>query len=196
MSRALTGLTLLLLAIPVFAGAELRLKGGDVLEGTSVERKGDYYLLRVAEGEVWTIPIEMVVEMKLTGDDAMDATGFKPARGETIVGPEDGPDLPETAEQLEVIGEPARFQPGVIDSTWRPESDWPDGDPGNEFSPVRWYRPPIEPHWTPRSAFKQNEDVSQFDPVRWYRPPIDPEWRPRDGFGPTVWFESVIRSGK
>ena len=80
----------------------------------------------------------------------------------------------------------------IINPEWELDTSWPDGDPGAEFNPVRWYQPPIDPSWTPRSAYKQSDDVTQFNPVHWYRSPINPIWRPRNGFGPTRWFKSFL----
>ena len=183
---------LLLSPVPALAGAELLLKDGQLLEGESVERKGDYLLLRISEDEVFTVPIELVAEMRLTGDDDPDASGIKPAVGETLVGEPGVAHTPDTEEQLAVLDEPAEFAKDIINPDWELDTSWPDGDPGAEFNPVRWYQPPIDPSWTPRSAYKQSDDVTQFNPVHWYRSPINPIWRPRNGFGPTRWFRSFL----
>jgi hypothetical protein len=181
---------LLIAPLPALAGAELLLKDGQLFVGESVERKGDYMLLRISDDEVFTVPIELVAEMRLTGDDDPDASGIEPAVAETLVGEPGAAHTPDTDEQLAVFEKPAAFRESIIDPVWRPDTDWPDGDPGNEFHPVDWYDPPINPRWTPRSAFKQSGDVTQFNPVKWYRPAIDSTWRPRDGFGPTIWFNA------
>ncbi|MCP3979603.1 MAG: hypothetical protein GY716_09775 [bacterium] len=175
------------------AGAELLLQNGTELSGVELERKGGLYLLTLESGEVLPVPLELVKEMRLTGDDDPDADGLEVAVGTTLVGPEEGIDLPRVDTQLAVLGEPAYFARGPVNPYWYPESDW-DLDPANNnFNPARWYRPPIDPEWVPRSAYKQSSDVTEFNPVRWSNGVFQPTWWPRDGFGDTRWFEPVSR---
>ncbi len=171
------------------AGAELTLQDGTLLSGTTVERTREgVYLLTQKDGEVVTIPVELVKKLHLTSDDDPAATGIKQAESETLVGPPVEP--PKTREQLGAFGRPpAPFSQGPVDTRWVPQSAL--GPDVTNFNPARWFRAPVDTTWTPTSAFRQSTDVTQFSPVRWYRAPTDPIWRPTNGFRPaTQWFSS------
>jgi hypothetical protein len=173
---------LALAAVPaVHAGAELVLEDGQRIVGESVERKGGLYHVQLETGNVLPIPVALVAEVRLTGEDEPQPTGLRVAKPETLVGPPGAADLPKPYEQLAVFGEPARFRRGPIDPTWRmPPSDYVPDPSLNNFNPARWYVPPIDPTWRPRSGLRG--DVTNFNPARWYRAPIDPTWWPTDGF--------------
>lgn len=176
-------ITILAASGPALAGAELRLIDGQVLVGEGVERRAEFYVLELSTGDQLTIPFELVAQVKLTGDDDPDATGLVEAEGQTLVGPPGGPTLPKRDEQLQAFGRPpAVFQPGVIDSTWEPKSDW-DMDPAthNNWNPARWATSPIDWNWTPRSVFRKSSDVTEFSPVRWAKSPVSYLWYPTDG---------------
>ena len=175
---------LLLLAPPVAAGAELVLADGPVLSGVSVERKEGFYLLALETEDVLPVPVELVDELRLTGEDDPPASGVRDDGPEVLAGPPaGGTDLPGPAEQLRVLREStARFRENLVDPYWRPESDWRNDPSLNNFNPSRWYRPPIDPEWKFSSVFKQSDDRTEFNPARWYRAPIDATWWPSDGF--------------
>jgi hypothetical protein len=200
---ALPGLVAL---APALAGAELVLEDGQVLSGTSVERRGDLFHLELASGGVLPIPVELVLELRLTGEEPAEsesdpdevpaqpaptaegaedepASGMRRSEPRTLAGRPGGAELRKPHEQLAVLGPPARFRRGVFDPVWRPSSDW--GGPATDvtqFNPARWYRPPIDPRWQPSSDYTRGSDVTQFNPVHWYRPPISSTWWPTDGF--------------
>jgi len=181
--RILAGL-LLLAGAPLSAGTELLLEDGQVVEGRSIQRKGSLILLKLESGAVVPFPVELVREVRLTGDDEPAPSGMRPGRARTLVGPPQGPVLAKPAEQLEAFGENrSTFRRSVISPYWFPESDWADDPALNNFNPTRWYRAPIDAVWIPTSAFRASDDATQFNPARWYRAPIDPTWYPTDGFG-------------
>lgn len=193
---------LVLASLPAAGAAELVLDDGQVLTGESLERKDDLYLLELESGSVLPIPIELVLEIRLTGDDDEQAeradvepqeraeldddapaSGIEPAEPRTLAGRPGGADLQDRPEQLAVLGPPARFARGVIDPVWRPRSDWGGRETDvTQFNPARWYRPPIDFRWRPTSNYTRATDVTNFDPADWYRPPIDSTWWPTDGF--------------
>ena len=169
--RQKLGEVVLLSAITMAATgqAELELVDGRVLSGTEVRRDGDVYVLMLENGETVTLPVELVATVRLTG------------KGETLAGGDVRP--PTRSEQLEVLGEPSRFQQNIIDSTWTPESDW-DMDPErqNNFRPSTWSKSPIDPSWKPESSWDAGEDVLADSRSTWQKSPIDSKWTPTDGF--------------
>jgi hypothetical protein len=187
---ALLAALLLLAGGRLRAGAELTLEDGMVISGASVERtKEGVYLLTRTDGDVVTIPVELVKKLHLTSDDDPIATGMKEAGPETLVGPPI--QAPRAKEQLASFGRPpARFQPGSVDTQWTPQSGL--GPDVTEFNPVQWFKAPVNVSWTPTSDFRTSTDVTEFNPVQWYRGPIDPTWHPTNGFRPsTTWFTKL-----
>lgn len=169
---------------PALAGAELVLDDGRTLSGTSVERRDENYLLTLEADEVMAVPVALVREVRLTGDDAPAPTGIEVGEPRTLVGPPGGVQLPARAQQLASFGPPANFRKGTLDPVWQPRDGWLR--PGvTQFSPARWAKSPLDPTWTPRSAFSANQDVTQFNPARWARSPVDTTWWPTDGFRST-----------
>ena len=173
---------------PLRAGADLILEDGKVLEGTSLERsKEGVYLLKLEDGQVVIVPVELVKRIRLTGGEMDDAapTGLRPGP-ENLAGVPVEP--PKTREQLASFGRaPARFRRATVATEWTPVSGL--GPDVTEFNPVRWFRAPTDFNWTPTSAFTVAGDVTEFNPVRWYRSPTDPIWRPTSGWRTaTVWF--------
>ena len=169
------------------AGAELTLQDGKVLSGTTLERTREgVYLLTQKDGEVVTIPVELVKKLHLTSDDDPAPSGIRETGAGAIVGPPVEP--PKTHEQLAAFGRPpATFRRGPVETLWVPQSGL--GPDVSDFNPARWFRAPTDPTWTPVSAFKSSKDVTQFSPVRWYSAPTDPIWRPTNGFRPAgSWF--------
>jgi hypothetical protein len=183
-SSPLAALLLLMLPLPpARADAELLLEGGKTLTGRSVERKGSVFLLEVDEGQVVTVPVELVRQLRLTGEDAPPATGLKPGEPETLAGRPDAERLPTVSEQRAVLlDSESTFRSGVVDPYWFPTDDW---EP-SVFRPARWFESPIDPNWRPRSDYNAHTDATEFNPARWYVAPIDPIWWPQDGFRPPL----------
>lgn len=170
----------------VWAGAQLTLTDGTLLSGASVERTRDGVYLLTRDGQVMTIPVELVKKLHLTGEDDPAPTAFRVAPGEVLVGTKVDP--PRADEQLAAFGRPpAQFRRGAVDPYWNPRSAL--GPDVREFNPVRWFRAPTDPVWTPSSAFKASKDATQFSPVRWFTAPTNPTWHPTSGFSPaSTWF--------
>jgi len=156
-------------ALTAIAGgqAELELVDGRVLAGSEVRREGDVYVLTLDNGEALTFPVELVKTVHLFG------------KGE--------PKPATPAEQLEVLGEPSRFQKNIVDSRWTPETDW-DMDPEkqNNFRPSTWQESPIDPTWKPTSAWADGKDVMARSRSTWQKTTIDSSWTPTDGFKDSV----------
>lgn len=172
------------------AGAELTLEDGMVVSGASVERtKEGLYLLTRDDGDVVSIPVELVKKLRLMSDEDPVATGMKLTGPEAIVGPPI--QSPRAKEQLAAFGrEPARFQPGAVDTQWWPQNAL--GPDVTEFNPVRWFKAPVNVSWTPTSDYRVSSDVTEFNPVRWYQAPTDPTWHPTSGFRPaSTWFQPL-----
>ncbi len=155
----------------VFGQAELELIDGRILAGTDVRREGDVYVLTLEGGDTITLPVELVATVRLFG------------KGE----PHDNTNTPKQSEQLEVLGQPARFQVSVVDPAWTPKSDW-DMDPEkqNNFRPSTWSKSPIDPNWKPESDWSADDDVLASSRSTWQKSPIDSSWTPTDGFATSV----------
>src|SRR3990172_3318510 len=86
----------------IWGGAELTLSDGTVLSGSTLERtrEGVYLLTRGdgGEGEVVTIPVELVKKLRLTGEADPAPTGFKVSQAEVLAGARIDP--PRAREQL------------------------------------------------------------------------------------------------
>lgn len=177
-------LVVLLGTPPAHAGAELILQDGKILSGESVQRKKEgVYLLTTEDGDVLTVPVELVKKLRLTGGEPEEdvPTGLKVAEPGNLVGPPESFVPPTTREQLAAFGRPpALFRRPAIDSNWRPKNSL--GPDVANFNPARWYRAPIDPFWKPVSAFQASRDVTSFHPVRWYQPALDSVWRPTSGW--------------
>ena len=185
--RVTTRMAVLMLAAwmvagPAAAGAELVLSDGQVLRGLEVERRDGIYALTLEDGNVLTIPVRLVGEVRLTGegDGGRAATGIRAAEPEQLAGSK--VDLPKTSEMLVAFRNPSRFRRGPIDPIWIPTSDW-DSSPvrNNNWNPARWYVAPIDPTWKPTPAFTMDSDVTFFNPARWAPNVINPFWVPSDG---------------
>ena len=200
--RILPWLVALLAAIPAVGGVGLLLDNGDLIEGQEVERKGGHYLLRVG-GQRVAIPVELVREVRLTGDGRRSDRAPRAIAGhedpsprplpvlplDTVpdaAPPDEPPDLPEAQDRpldpLEVFGDPSSKFPGdVIESRWLPATDW-DVERGSDVDGrSRWNRPPIETRWRPEQELSSESDVTQFRPARWSRG-RSYRWVPEDGF--------------
>jgi len=193
--RRVLVLILALSTVPlVFPGAQLVLNDGLVIEGVDVRREGENYLLELESGEVLTIPVQLVRTVNLSGKPD-PITGLTAATPQQLAGDpaqvdvsepmqlEGDPVRPPTRrEQTENIGEPSRFQKGVINPNWHPETDWDmDMQKQNNFAPSRWSENVVDPHWEPESAFS-GDDVLQEGNSSFKESIIDNSWTPTDGF--------------
>jgi hypothetical protein len=179
------------LATAAWAGADLLLVDGTLLQGRSVERKGGSYLLSTNFGNVITVPVELVKEMRLTGGDATPPTGLVYATPKTLAGPE--VKLPGRREELAAFGRPpALFQGSPMSFRWYPTNAF-QGKDATQFHPVTWAKATIDPIWSPVSAYTWSTDMTEFHPVLWRQPLIDPIWNPTDGFGPREWFAPIVK---
>jgi hypothetical protein len=73
MARSLiTALLLLVLAVPAaLAGAEVTLKGGRVLKGSEVKKEEGFYNLLMEDGNLLSIPLELVESIRLVDESAV-----------------------------------------------------------------------------------------------------------------------------
>jgi hypothetical protein len=163
------------IAMTVFGQAELELIDGRVLAGMDVRREGDVYVLTLEGGDTIALPVELVATVRLLGTGTPRNLAGHEAK------------VPTPSEQLEVLGEPARFQKSIVDSTWVPESDW-DMDPEkqNNFRPSTWSKSPIDPNWEPESDWSADDDVLESSRSAWQKSGIDSQWTPTDGFADSV----------
>jgi hypothetical protein len=192
---------LLVLPAPALAGAELVLNDGQVLKGVDVQRVDGEYELTLESGQTLSLPVELVAEVRLTGDERVP-TGLTPAEPERLAGQgpvEDAPtglrdagpqqlagepvQAPRTSDQLAVFGEPSKFQQGVVDPSWRPQSDW-NMDPAtqNNFAPSEWQKSIVDESWAPTSAFDSGKDVMADSRSGFQDSIVDNSWTPTDGF--------------
>ncbi len=182
---------LALAATAARAGADLVLLDGKLLQGRSVERKEGAYLLTTSFGNVITVPVELVKEMRLTGGDAAPPTGLVFSAPRTLAGPELV--IPGRREQLAAFGRPpALFQGSPMTGRWYPRDAF-EGKDATNFNPVTWAKTTIDPVWWPVPGFSKTTEVTGFRPARWFRASIDPVWRPRDGFAPREWLAPVVK---
>jgi len=172
-------LVLAALATAAFGQAELELLDGRVVGGTDVRREGGIYVLTLEGGGTISLPVEVVASVRLF------VKGDKKAEPRTLAGEE--VDMPTREDQLEVLGEPARFQKGLSDPTWAPKSDW-DMDPHrqNNFAPSTWQKSPINPSWKPTSDWSADDDVMAKSRSTWQKGPIESKWTPTDSFKDSV----------
>ncbi|MBD3868657.1 MAG: hypothetical protein IFK94_11080 [Acidobacteria bacterium] len=183
-------LILLLLLIPALsmADAELVLEDGQVIKGTELERKDDLYILHLATGGVLTLPAGLVKEFRLTVEGEPEEkktapTGVRETGPEELSGSGSTPRLPRMGDQIEAFDKPpARFRNNIVDSSWRPESDWTDDPDLNNFNPSRWYKAPIDSTWRPESSYDDSVDVFRGNRSSWQRSIVDSTWTPSDGF--------------
>jgi hypothetical protein len=179
-----------LTASVVLAGVELLMSDGQIVKGADVRRDGEVYLVTLEQGGVITLPVQLVSEVRLTGDPKPVVPRGTPVHPGLI---EDGQPqqlagdpvrAPRTSEQLKVFGEPAKFQKSIIDSEWVPTSDW-DNDmiKQNNWAPSTWAEDIVDSSWEPESDW-DNDMVKQnnFAPTTWSNSVIDNSWQPTDGF--------------
>jgi len=179
------------LATAAWAGADLILLDGKLLQGRSVERRDGVYLLTTSFDNVIPVPAELVREMRLTGGDAVPPTGLVYGPPRQLAGP--AIEIPGRREQLAAFGRPpALFQGASNTGRWNPQDGF-KGKDASSFHPVFWVKPAIDPVWSPTPAYTSATDVTEFRPARWYRSTIDPVWRPRDDFRPREWFAPIVK---
>lgn len=159
---------------------ELLLSDGSVLECDKLKLEEENYLVTLKDGEVISLPVELVETVRLTGTGE-PPTGIRVGEAETLVGPETRSPRPE--EQVEALGPPAAFRKDLVDNRWQPSTDWEmDPDKQNNFAPSSWPKNLIEPVWRPKSAWEANDDVLAPGRTQWRRSVIDTSWAPSDGF--------------
>lgn len=184
--RVVAALVVVAIAAVALGGAELILLDGRVLQGDSVRKDEDVYVLTTPTGEM-TMPVELVEGVRLTGDPEPPRpegipdgpTGFRVGTAETLSGPEIRPSTPE--EQTRAIGNPSKFQPSIVDHEWHPQSALSDEDVLAD-SRSTWAPDVVDSTWTPKSAFDEKEDVLAGSRSSWAKSPVDNEWKPTDGF--------------
>jgi len=171
------------LAAPTMHAAiltELLLHDGTVLGCDKLKLEDENYLVTLKDGEVITLPAELVESVRVTGTGE-PPTGIRVGQAETIVGPEVRP--PTSSEQLDAFGPSSRFREAIVDNSWKPSTDWEmDPEIQNNFAPSTWPRNVIEPVWRPKSAWEVNDDVLASGRAQWRKPIIDPSWSPTDAF--------------
>jgi len=187
-------------AIPCAGEVRLHLSSGQVLEGTDVRREDGNYYLTMMDGGVIPIPQELVTSVELIGDKkepppeddkpVWPPTGFTPSKPQQLEGQAVTP--PSRREQLEALGDPSKFQQGVFDPYWHPESDWkidPTNPNRNDFAPSEWTESIIDPDWVPENAYP--EDHIEFAPSEFKENIIDPSWVPQDAFKKKTSFRTA-----
>jgi hypothetical protein len=206
---AAVALALIAVVVPTSGDTELALVDGRVLRGTEVRRDNGSYVLTLENEIEIVLPAELVESVRLIGMDEPSEewspedvhssqpteltgrpvpegpTGLRSGGPQTLAGRTVTP--PRTSEQLEVFGEPARFQEDIVDSRWKPESDW-EMDPvkQNNFAPSSWSKGVIDPNWQPTSGFDAQNDVLKDSRSTWAKSVIDSSWEPTDGFKTSV----------
>ena len=188
--RAVAAVTVAVTAAVALGGAELILLDGRVLEGDSVRKEEDVYVLTTPTGEV-TMPVGLVDAVRLTGDPEPEPkpagfeevpegpTGIRAAKPGAIVGDEIRP--PTAAEQTRAIGNPSRFAPSIVDHEWHPESALSDEDVLAD-SRSTWAEDVVDSEWKPTSAFDEKKDVLAGSRSTWAKDAVDSSWKPTDGF--------------
>jgi hypothetical protein len=182
--------------VPCAAEVRLVLVSGQVLEGEDVRREGGNYYLTMKDGGVTPIPQELVASVELKGEKTFEPpapdreeidprtgmpSGLTPSVPEQLAGQAVTPTTP--SEQTEALGAPSKFQQGVFDPYWHPESDWkinPTDPHRNDFAPSEWSKGVIDPTWVPENAYPDNK--VEFAPSKFQDSIIDPTWAPQDGF--------------
>lgn len=159
-SPLLLALALLPLGEPARAqgAAAIVLADGRVLEGEDVRREGDLIVLELPTGEAIAVPDALVGRLRLGDGGPLPLSrkappGLRLAEPETLAGTFVPP--PRREEQVAVFGEPARFNPGPIDVSWKPRSWF---DPDRDVlarSRARWARSLLDPNWTPSDGFRR-----------------------------------------
>ncbi len=184
--------TLLAVALgssPPSIGASLRLTDGRVLKGRDVRRDGDTFLLSLDGGAVVPVPAELVAEVGIESAPEPPplpekVPGLTYGEPQTLAGAPVTP--PTTSEQLAVFGEPAKFQPDIVKSSFQPKYWVPDPEQNN-WNPSTWAQSSIDPNWQPTSAFDPNKDVLADSRSTWQKSSIDSTWVPQDGFKKKPW---------
>jgi len=212
-------LSLFLLALSIFlAAAEVVLGDGQILHAAEVRQENGNYLIVMDTGETLSIPVELVKEVRLTGQKKPEpkvlagqdvnrpgrVPGLVKAEAQTLAGQDvlaegnvpglvlseprtlagDPVRLPSRSEQTAALGPPAKFQKGISDPTWHPETDWNmDPHEQNNWAPSKWAENVIDPTWEPESDWDMDmQKQNNFAPSTWSESVIDNSWQPTDSF--------------
>jgi hypothetical protein len=166
----------------------LILTDGQVVVGDEVVRKENDVVVTMFDGSVLVLPAAAIAETQLSevgeppAEEPIEApTGMRSAEPEVLAGRR--VELPKSGEQLAVFGDPPTLQGDVVNTRWRPGSDWRLDPSNNEFAPSSWRRGPVDTGWVPVSAFDAGRDVLAANRSTWRKNIIDNSWIPRDGFG-------------
>jgi hypothetical protein len=174
--------------LPPVRSASLKLTDGKVLEGRSVRRDGDVYLLEIEGGSVVPVPVALVEEVGIGGEPEPEppaeqvpeqVPGLTYGKPQQLAGT--AVEAPSTHAQLAVLGEPARFRQNVVESNLKPSYWVPDPSEHN-WAPSEWADGVVDPTWTPESAFDPDEDVLEDSRSTFQKGTIDSSWVPEDGF--------------
>jgi hypothetical protein len=192
MRRTLVAAILLssMLWIAVLADVELVYTSGDTIQGSDVERDGDYYVLTKHDGSTVQIPLSDITEVRLgVGEDtAIDEqnldpdqdqprTGLQVAEPTQLAGQPVEPTTPSQA--LAVFGKPAQFQAGPQIDQIEP-TYWDISQDALADSRSTWAQAPTDPEWHPTSALGADQLAGHES--TWAQAPTDSTWVPQNGF--------------
>jgi hypothetical protein len=166
----------------------LVLTDGQVIVGDEVVRKGNDVIVTMFDDSVLVLPAAAILETQLS------EVGEPLAEEPIVPEPEEEAEeprvlagrrleFPKSAEQLAVFGDPPALQRDVVNTRWRPSSDWRMDPENNQFAPSTWRPSPVDSSWTPVSAFDSGRDVLASGRSTWRKNVIDNSWTPHDGFG-------------
>jgi hypothetical protein len=168
-----------IIPVPISLVREVRLGGSQSSADESAPAQGPAPEMRVDPlgGLTYGRPSQTVA-----GDELRAPAVFSP-EPQVLAGEEVR--LPTRSEQLEVFGEPARFQRSVIDPYYAISGDWDFSDPerSNNFNRVRWSEARGDPAFTPTSDWNSDpRSGNNWKPSVWSRGPVDPTWIPEQQF--------------
>jgi hypothetical protein len=166
-------LVFVLSAGPLPAGVVVVFKDGQTLAAAEARLEGDAYSVRLASGDLLTVPVSIVREIQIIGD-ARPAEPPAPSATEAVPLPPSNPPPP-----------PPQPRP-VLDPHWQPQSGFSALNDPN-FKPAEWSKPAFDPNWQPTPAYDPNADVLADGRAEFAKPTIDPHWQPTDAFAGKEW---------
>ena len=182
---AWASLAAILLATAAAQASSIVLTDGQVINGTSVERKGDAYLVTMDGGNTVSFPAALVKEVKLDAPAPPEAPpGFDYSGPKTLAGPTPAERASQhPRDQLKVLGPPAQWTKDIIDPTWVPTNAF---DPEKDVlagSRSTWSKSAVDTTWYPTSGLDMKSDVFAKSRSTWTASVVDTTWKPTDGFG-------------